>query len=231
MPYPYVPSGGIILQAVEQFKKALPPKIDSATLKKLGVAPSNEGYVINTMKFLGIADDTNARTETGVELFSTHGDEAFAKAFEAIVHDKYGSLFELRGDEAWQLDRDALISFFRGSDKSTAIVGARQAQTFVALAALAGKRDAPKRVQQSNSPKQKAVQGTTKAKAKAPATSSSKPPPAPSPAPASTPSVSQAGSAVGLTVRIEINLPANGTQATYDNIFKSIRANLLDGNA
>jgi hypothetical protein len=34
--------------------------------------------------------------------------------------------------------------------------------------------------------------------------------------------------AVGLTVRIEINLPANGTQATYDNIFQSIRKNLLN---
>ena len=36
---------------------------------------------------------------------------------------------------------------------------------------------------------------------------------------------------VGLTVRIEINLPANGSQATYDNIFKSIRENLLKQNA
>jgi len=33
----------------------------------------------------------------------------------------------------------------------------------------------------------------------------------------------------GLTVRIEINLPADGDQETYDWIFKSIRENLLDG--
>ena len=33
---------------------------------------------------------------------------------------------------------------------------------------------------------------------------------------------------VGLTVRIEINLPAGGSKETYDNIFKSIRANLID---
>ena len=31
---------------------------------------------------------------------------------------------------------------------------------------------------------------------------------------------------MALTVRIEINLPANGSKETYDNIFKSIRANL-----
>ena len=35
---------------------------------------------------------------------------------------------------------------------------------------------------------------------------------------------------LGLTVRIEINLPPSGDQATYDAIFKSIRANLLNGN-
>ena len=34
---------------------------------------------------------------------------------------------------------------------------------------------------------------------------------------------------VGLTVRIEINLPAEGDQETYDRIFKSIRENLLNG--
>lgn len=110
MPYPYVPSGGIIQQAVDQFKKALPSKVDSATLKKLGVAPSNEGYVINTLKFLGLVDTDNSRTDAGVALFSTHGD-AFAPALEAVVREKYDALFELRGDESWGLDRDALISF------------------------------------------------------------------------------------------------------------------------
>lgn len=228
MNYPYVPSGGIILQAIEQFKKALPPKIDASTLKKLGVAPSNEGYVISTMKFLGVADDKNDRTKEGVELFSTHGDEAFSKAFEGVVREKYGSLFELRGDEAWELDRDSLISFFRGSDKSTAIVGGRQAQTFIALAAMAGKRDAPKRAPQSNSSKPKSVQPQKAATSKRGSASNSNPP---APKPAENSSEIAAGNAVGLTVRIEINLPANGTQATYDNIFKSIRSNLLNGNA
>lgn len=31
-----------------------------------------------------------------------------------------------------------------------------------------------------------------------------------------------------MTVRIEINLPAEGSQETFDNIFKSIKANLID---
>lgn len=36
-------------------------------------------------------------------------------------------------------------------------------------------------------------------------------------------------SSLGLTVRIEINLPADGSKETYDNIFKSIKENLLGG--
>lgn len=224
MAYPYVPSGGVIQQAIDQFKKALPPKIDSATLKKLGVAPSNEGYVINTMKFLGLVDDNNERTPAGIELFTTHGDEAFAKQFEGIVRDKYEALFEIRGDEAWTLDRDALISFFRGSDKTTSIVGARQAVTFASLAGIAGKREAAAKraLPSSSSSKQKASTAPKKPKADTRQN-------------VITPKVEKpstlSGQDVALTVRIEINLPANGSQATYDNIFKSIRENLINQHA
>jgi hypothetical protein len=38
-----------------------------------------------------------------------------------------------------------------------------------------------------------------------------------------------AGTRFGLTVRIEVNLPAEGEQQTYDRIFRSIRKNLIDG--
>jgi hypothetical protein len=47
------------------------------------------------------------------------------------------------------------------------------------------------------------------------------------PAPPVTPVATQ-GNNVGLTVRIEINLPAGGDKETYDTIFKSIRENLLN---
>lgn len=33
---------------------------------------------------------------------------------------------------------------------------------------------------------------------------------------------------MALTVRVEINLPAGGSRETYDNIFQSIKANLLN---
>lgn len=224
MAYPYVPSGGIIQQAIDQFKKALPAKVDSATLKKLGVAPSNEGYVINTLKFLGLVDSDNSRTESGIGLFSTHG-EAFPSALEQIIKEKYDALFEMRGDEAWVLDRDALISFFRGTDKTSATVGARQALTFSALSSMAGKRDAAPRPASSTVAKPRASVKIKPDKAAKkdleitdPNMSTAKPSGASS-------------NDMALTVRIEINLPANGSQATYDNIFKSIRDNLLNQHA
>lgn len=220
MPYPYVPSGGIIQQAVDQFKKALPSKVDSATLKKLGVAPSNEGYVINTLKFLGLVDTDNSRTDAGVALFSTHGD-AFAPALEAVVREKYDALFELRGDESWGLDRDALISFFRQTDKTSATVGARQALTFVALASMSGKRDAAtKAAPVQNSKPRIALKQKSSTLPKSKSNS-------PTEAENSVLQKNVSSGDVALTVRIEINLPANGSQATYDNIFKSIRENLL----
>lgn len=42
---------------------------------------------------------------------------------------------------------------------------------------------------------------------------------------------SSLGGVVGLTVRVEINLPAGGNKETYDAIFKSIRENLIDASA
>ena len=33
----------------------------------------------------------------------------------------------------------------------------------------------------------------------------------------------------GLTVRVEVNLPADADQETYDKIFQSIRKNLING--
>jgi hypothetical protein len=52
----------------------------------------------------------------------------------------------------------------------------------------------------------------------------------------STPAVHPSGAPVvgsnqslGLTVRVEINLPADGSKETYDAIFKSIKKNLLGG--
>ena len=43
-----------------------------------------------------------------------------------------------------------------------------------------------------------------------------------------TPVVNSFEPRVGLTVRIEVNLPADGDEEVYDRIFRSIRKNLID---
>lgn len=141
MAYPYITSGGLIQQTFQQFRKSFPGKVEAETLKKLGIASSNESFVIAILKFLHLIGDDNTKTPEGTKLFTSHKDEDFQKLLAELVQKAYSGLFELHGPESWKLDKDALITFFRGTDGTSAIVGARQANTFATLASLAGKRD------------------------------------------------------------------------------------------
>jgi uncharacterized protein DUF5343 len=68
MAFPYIPSGGLIQTAFRQFRKSFPAKVDAETLKKLGIASSNEGAIINILKFIGVLDKDNQRTPEGTKL-------------------------------------------------------------------------------------------------------------------------------------------------------------------
>jgi hypothetical protein len=226
MAYPYIPSGGLILTAFQQFRRSFPAKVDADTLKKLGIASGNEAAIINILKHLALLDGENQRTPKGAELFNLHDDRKFGEVLGAAVRDSYEPLFDLHGDSAWTLDRDALISFFRSSDQTSAVTGARQALTFQTLAAIAEQR-----ADQIASRKSYSRRSANPSKA-------AREPKAGKSAAAGGPmdelrtgSSSSGKEPVGLTVRIEINLPANGSQETYDNIFQSIRKNLLNGRA
>jgi len=54
--YPYVPSAGPLLRTVEHLRRSFPKEVTADTLRKLGVAPKNESYVINVLRFLGVID-------------------------------------------------------------------------------------------------------------------------------------------------------------------------------
>lgn len=215
--FPYISSAGPIVKTVERFRKQFPSEVTAETLKKLGIAPKNESYVINILRFLGVIDSDNRKSDSA-KAFLQNDDSKFATEFETIVRAAYAPLFELFGENAWTQDRDALVTFFRTSDDSSDVVGKRQAITFMALAALSGHGEIqPQRV-------------TTATPKKAPSA-------APKRRPAHSPerqdalgnSVGTGSNRVGLSVRIEVNLPANGDQKTYDAIFQSIRKNLIDG--
>ena len=222
--YPYVSGSGNLVKTLSQLKKSFPQVVNSATLKKLAIAPNNETYVINTLRFLGLLDEKGQRTPVAQEIFTKHDDIEFNSAFSKLIESAYAELFTLYGEDTWELTSDKLIAFFRSSDKTSDVIGQRQSSAFQTLVGVAGKikhQDttfsnasvgAKRKVEVSKGSKSKtkpATSSTVKAK--------------------DADLINAASSGVGLTVRIEINLPAGGTQETYDQIFKSIRANLLNG--
>lgn len=223
--HPYVSGPGAIIAAVNQFRKALPAKVTAETLTKLGIAPNNESYVINVLRFIGVIDGEGTRTQEASEVFTKHDAEEFADRFGKLVKAGYSDLFALHGDAAWTLSLDKLISFFRGSDQTSDVVGRRQATTFQALASFAGYQVAS--VAKPTAPKPPSVGKRPLKVAKA-----TTPPAASLPIPPASATTSGAGASntrdFGLSVRVEVNLPAGADQETYDRIFRSIRENLLD---
>lgn len=222
--HPYVSSSGNLVQAFTQFRKAMPAQIDASTLKRLGIAPSNESVVIGVLRFLNFIDDDGKKTKEGSEVFLKHDDAEFAKTLEKYVKKSYSELFDLRGDEAWSVDRDTLIGFFRATDETSALTAKRQAIAFETLSALSGHGEVSVPRQKSTSAANASAKKKSKQPTKIQKSSAGK---------ITNPDATKNGvgtnqSGMALTVRIEVNLPAQADQETYDRIFKSIRANLLD---
>ena len=219
--HPYVSGSGALTQCLDYLRKSFPSTFNSDTLKKLSLAPANESYILNILRFLKLIDEQDTRTTLGEEVFTLHADKDFHDAFSKVVRDAYTDLFNLHQEATWSLNDDKLIPFFRQTDKTSEIVGTRQASTFPILSAYSGHETIGASARQ---PKAQAKQAFSKV----PKTISKKTA-APPPPPTDPGDKGNARSKdIGLTVRIEINLPATGDQETYDKIFKSIRENFLN---
>lgn len=146
-------------------------------------------------------------------------DDSFPTAFAELIKEAYSDLFELRGDDAWKLTKTQLTGYFRTTDKTSEVIGSRQAGVFQVFRMLSGYEapDDKSQAKPASKPRKpqvkKAGASVPKAAAKVERTGSGI-------------SVKDKQTDMALTVRIEINLPPNGSRETYDNIFKSIRANL-----
>lgn len=219
--HPYISGAGNLAQMISQLRKSFPKSVTSDTVKKLGIASNNESYVINALHYIGLIDEDGKQTEAAKKTFSHHKDEDFAKAFAGLIENSYSELFELHGNDSWKLENDDLITFFRQADQTSDAIGRRQAAVFKVFAGLAGHAELPA----AKATKVKKA-ASTGAKKKPPSAKKSKQ--APQTPPAVNPGTNS-DKDIGLTVRVEINLPADGTKETYDSIFKSIRENLLDG--
>lgn len=226
--FPYTSGQGAVTQTFAQLRKGAPPKIDASYLQRFNIAPANESYVLSILRFLGIIDEGGTRPD-GRSDYLFGNDDAFKTGLESAVRSAYSQLFDEMND-ALQADRDTLIHWFRGADKTSALVGQRQATTFLTLAALAGHGELPQA--RANGQKTSSSSGSPAKKPKASSTARSVAKPE---APASELLTAQSapvavGSGdreVGLSVRVEVNLPAGGDAATYDAIFASIKKHLM----
>ena len=91
--HPYIGGTGAIVQAVAHLRRSFPAAVTADTLKKLGIAPKNESYLINILKFLTIIDAEGKRTDKAAKVFNLHDDAQFQKAFGQMVKDAYVDLF------------------------------------------------------------------------------------------------------------------------------------------
>lgn len=202
-------------------RRNFPGTVNSDTVKKFGLASKNESYVINALQFIGLIDEEGKKVSASADVLLL-GEGKFEAGFEGLVKAAYKDLFETRGDDAWSLSKDDLTSYFRVTDKTSDIIGARQAGLFQAFAALAGHEPAAGKAKPAVTAKPR--EKTAKPTKEKPAPSKS--------AEVKEPVVIDKGGRqrrdMAMTVRIEINLPAEGTRETYDAIFQSIRANLID---
>lgn len=217
--HPYISGAGNIAQMIAQLRKSFPQKITSDTVKKLGLAPNNESHVINALQFIGLINEEGLKTEQAGKVFSHHKNEDFERALSTLVKEAYSSLFDLHGENTWKLETDDLITFFRQSDQTSDAIGKRQAATFKVFTAVSGYAELPTaRVGKTKSVAKKENKTQATHKQQMPSNENL----------VDGPSQQNRNKDVGLTVRVEINLPANGTKETYDNIFKSIKENLIN---
>jgi Family of unknown function (DUF5343) len=228
--YPYTSAQGALNKTFEQFRKNFPASVDSDVLKKFGIAPGNESYIISILRFLGQIDTEGKKVDSGTDFFYADA-TAFQAGLEKQLMSTYKPLFDDHGDGAWELKRSELTTWFRITDKSSELIGDRQASTFITLAAQAGHGEV------KAAPASKATTAGKKAAAPAKKTAETTNHNTQTSSAAEKKAAELAAAAAGsqtknqdfgLSVRIEVNLPANGTPDVYDAIFSSVRKHLID---
>jgi hypothetical protein len=224
--YPYTSGQGAVAQTIAQLRKGFPPKVDAGYLQRFGIASANESYIISILRFLELIDEDGGQRDENIDFFF-RDDEAFKQGFEKRLRDAYAQLFDEMGDDALTAEKDSLTHWFRAADKTSALVGQRQASTFQTLAALAGHGDVPASRAPSRATKPESSARKPKANTRTTSNAAARQTLSPQPSKRTPGSDAANGSDVGLTVRIEVNLPPGGDANTYDAIFASIKKHLM----
>lgn len=214
-PYPSISSQTSVVQVIDQLKKSFPKNLDASTLQALDIAPKNESYVLNILRFLKIIDETGNPVESNQNIFFKEGKD-FQDGFSELVKSAYDELFDLHGDDSWVLEDAKLQNFFRTRDGSSQLVGKRKAKTFATLASIAGKRQDTSDTPKFTTSKKKSSKKTKGKAVKEPDTKKTK-------------SSYESHGKIDMAVKLEINLPATTDQEVYRAIFQSLREELLNG--
>ncbi len=225
MPFPYTATSSGLVSTIRQLRSAFPAQVTAETLRRWSIAPNNESYIINILKFLGVIDDEGKKKADTAKAFLEHDEKTFQKKLDGLLTSAYASLYEHFGTAPWSIDRDKLIGFFRTADESSSVVGQRQASTYLVLAGLAGHGEVPEPQSGVRKPTR---QSDGKKDGAARAVAARKPGSSKGAAFGTGGPESKGMSFGGVTVRVEINLPVTDDQDVYDKIFKSLRANLID---
>ena len=127
--YPYVASGGPLVKTIDQLRKSFPKEVTAETLRKLGVAPQNESYVINVLRFLNVIDEEGKKVDGKAKAFLHVPGRCLSSKRSARSSGKRTRSFSIcEARRPGQMDRPSLAQFFRTSDHSTEIRrGVRQA--------------------------------------------------------------------------------------------------------
>lgn len=140
--YPYISGQAPITATFAQLRRGFPAKVDAGYLQRFNLARANESYVISILRFLGLIDEDGNRVESKTDYFFG-SDNSFQSGLESTLRAAYSGLFDEMGDGAFEAQRADLAHWFRSSDKTSDLVGQRQASTFLTLAALAGHGELP----------------------------------------------------------------------------------------
>lgn len=227
MSFPYATSNLGLIDVIKQLRSSFPKSVNSDTLKKWGLAPNNERYIISTLIFLKIINEDFSKNDESNDVFLKHEDGEFFQSFSELVKEAYNELFELHGEGAWKLEKEKLISFFRQTDKTSEIIGKRQASTFQALAQYCGNEPPVKPRSSVSKPQRKPKKNLSEDTTKQTISTEVQQPSSILPQPPSNANPIYDNKGINLTVRVEINLPVTADQSIYDHIFQSIRNNLL----
>ena len=110
--HPYTSGSGHISQTITQLRKAFPAVVNADILKKFEIAPNNETYVLNILRFLKIIDAEGKKNTSVAPLFHKD-DEEFQIGLATLVRDAYGEVFNTYGEDAWTTPASKLTAFFR----------------------------------------------------------------------------------------------------------------------